>query len=111
MVTDDLAQTAARLRPRPCRPNPSLVILQNGADSTGDVLLEMAILPTQKPDGRADPQGSVRRTKQGEDGRAGQTYVRWRRPRLEANAVESHQPRVGSNPDVPVCCLRDRVGR
>src|SRR5262245_23244114 len=111
MVTDDLTQTAARLRPRPYRPNPSLVIFQNGGDSTGNVLLEMAMLPTQEAYGRADPEGSVRRTKQGEDSSAGQTYVRRRRPRLEANAVESHQSRIGPNPNVAVCCLCDRVGR
>ena len=46
----------------------SLMIFQNRADPAGDVLLEVVVLPTQKAGVRADPERSVRRTKQGHDG-------------------------------------------
>jgi hypothetical protein len=38
------------------------VIFENVTDSTGEVRLKMAILPTQEPGGGADPERSVRRT-------------------------------------------------
>jgi hypothetical protein len=40
-----------------------LVIFKNRTDPTGDVLLEVVVLPTQKAGFRADPERSVRRTK------------------------------------------------
>src|SRR5262249_48694452 len=81
MVTDDFAQRAAHCRrhteiavsqhPRSCHPNPALAIFENGADSTRNVLLNRAILPTEKSCGSADPQGAVRRRQQGHDGSIG----------------------------------------
>ena len=77
MVTHNLTESTAERRghaeiaraqhPGPCHPNPMLAIFQNRADPTGDVLLEVVVLPTQKAGGRADPEGSVRRTEQGHD--------------------------------------------
>src|SRR5262245_34228561 len=110
MVADDLAQTAVRLWPGPCDPNSSLAIFENGANPTGDMLLEMVILPTPKASRRPDPERSVRRTQQGHDTAAGHALVR-RSPALKTNAVEFHQSGISANPDVAVRRLRDRVGR
>src|SRR5262245_36520217 len=110
MVPDDLAQTAVRLWPGPGYPNSSLAIFENGADSTRDMLLEAVILPTEKARGRADPESSVRPAQQGDDAGAGQAFVRWS-PALKTNAVELHQSRISSNPDVAVRRLRDRIRR
>src|SRR5258708_7854032 len=109
MVADDLTQTPARFRQGPRHPNASLAIFQNGADSTGDVLLKMVIFPAQKAGGRSDPEGSVRPTEQRQDRSAGQAFVRGR-PGLEANAVEFDQSRIGPDPNVAVGRLRDRIG-
>src|SRR5262245_10650776 len=58
VVTHNLAQSAAERRrdaeiarayhPGSCCPDPLLVIFQDRADTAGDVLLEAAVLPTQK---------------------------------------------------------------
>src|SRR5262245_57767349 len=110
MITHNLAQTAAERRrhseiartqhPGPCHPNPSLTIFQNRTDPTGDVGLEMIVLPTQKAGVRADPEGSVRRTQQGHDRSVEYACVGSGRPAQKTNAVKSHQSRIDPDPDV-----------
>jgi hypothetical protein len=121
VVTHNLTQAAAvrrrhgeiarALHPGPCHPNPLLAIFQDRSDPTGDVRLEVVVLPTQKAGVRADPECSVRRTQQRHDRPVEYAIVRSARPALEANAVEPYQSGIGPNPDVAVGRLRDRIGR
>ena len=58
-----------------------------------------------------DPESSVRSAEQGIDGRAEWERVPRRHPRDEANAVVLDESRTGTNPEISIGGLRDRVRR
>lgn len=70
MLTHDLAEASAQIpRPGMYYPDPVVGIFENDADSTQDMVLDFVIFPTLETCSCSDPEGSVRRTERGDDGR------------------------------------------